>query len=152
MEGVRGGVGGKASDKVTAEDMLQWVRGKGPRATALATFSGLGGYTPTPAAIARGRKSTKDEVGEGAMGVQHPPPTAGVPSARRAPGGGGGVSRTGVPTSTSTAQGNTTLGGHSVLTFGSRTGRGGNPGGGPPLDELGTLLYNPVVRNTGSYE
>ena len=56
----------------------------------------------------------------GAAGVQHPPP-----SRTRGGGGGGGgggaslLHRRGVATATSNPAVNTTLGGHSVLTFGS---------------------------------
>ena len=144
-EGGRGG--GKTSAKVTAEDMLCWVRGKGPRAVALNEYSSsVGGYTPSPEAAAAAQVGGPKvvPVGESRGGnfsrERHPSTSNGI--------GGRSARGRGDPAPLS-------LTAHPVINYGSRTGRGtlrGVRGGSPDDDDLGTLLYNPVVRHTGTWK
>jgi len=139
---------GTASDKVTAEDMLRWVRGKGPRAVALNQYSPrTAGYTPSQSARERITEVTQNN----SVSSSYPFALGTVQ---------GGMSRGGDldPSRRGRNRGEARVAPASaaprvpVIHYGSRTGRGHNGlEGGSPVDDLGTLLYNPVVRTTGAW-
>ena len=125
---------GAASPGVGALDMVSWVRGKGPRAEALGSWGGHGGYTPR----ARSRGSAAGWAGwAGGSDPALPGQDRPYSSARARAGGSQGA-------------GAGAGAGAPLLAYGSRTSAGrGSAGAQEAMDPLATLMYAPVYRTSG---